>query len=224
MVPAWRVNSVFVGAVRELEDDGSPTGIYKSPIAGPVHLDRTGLEGDVQADRVNHGGPERALNHYPAEHYDHWRARFPERAADFRPGVLGENLSTRGIAEPDVRVGDVFTLGSATLQVSQPRQPCWKIARRLGLPNLAREVVSAGRAGWLYRVLEPGAVAPGDELALAEPAAHGLTLERLWALQAARRPDPAQREAMATLAALPELADSWRRRFASRLEWLRRNG
>jgi len=223
MTASWTADAVYAGALRELEDDGGPTGIYKTPVAGPVHLGREGLAGDVQADRRHHGGPERALNHYPADHYPGWRERFPERAGAFAPGVLGENLSTRGLTEADVRVGDVFRLGDAVIQVSQPRNPCWKIGRRLGLRELPRAVVETGRAGWLYRVLEPGEIAPGDELTLEARAPHGITLARLWAVQGRHRPDAEARETMAELAALPELAPVWRQRFASRLAWLLRN-
>lgn len=220
VITAWQIETLFAGGIRELEDDGSPTGIYKTPVRGTAYLDYEGLAGDAQADLKHHGGPERALNHYPADHYSHWRERFPARSAAFVPGVLGENLSTHGVTEAEVRVGDVFQLGTATIQISQPRQPCWKIARRLGLPKLARDVADSGRAGWLYRVLEPGKVAAGDDLRLIEVADHGITLARLWTLQATRRPGPEDREIMVTLARLPTLAQEWRRRFASRLEWL----
>lgn len=214
-----RTHGLFVGQLRQLPGVGSLTGLYKTPVDGPLWLSATGLEGDVQADRANHGGPERALNHYPAEHYPHWRDVFPERADEFTAPALGENLSTTGLTEADVRAGDVFALGGARIQISQPRNPCYKIARRMQLRSLAREVALAGRSGWLYRVLEPGRVSPDDDLELLDPADHGVTLAALWSLRNDRRP---ALDLLERMARLPGLADSWREVYASKLETFRR--
>lgn len=215
-LPPIPVEQLFTGTVRALENDGSDTGLYKLPVDEPRWLSADGVAGDVQADREHHGGPHRALNHYPAEHYGHWRGVFADKAGAFRPGVLGENISTMGLTETDVAVGDVFRLGEATIQVAQPRQPCWKIARRLDIPQLARDVAVSGRAGWLYRVLEPGHIAPGDRLERIERADHGISLAELWTIQATSRPDATQTEQIVVLAGLEALAPEWRQRLVSR--------
>ncbi len=163
---AANVAQLFAGTLRELEDDGALTGIYKSPVKQALQLSKNGLDGDFQADRKHHGGLERALNHYPAEHYGHWRSLFPKRAGEFVPGMFGENLSTHGLTEENVCIGDAFRLGEALIQVSQPRAPCWKLSRNLGLPDLAKRVAQDGLSGWLYRVIEPGRVAAGDAIIL----------------------------------------------------------
>lgn len=213
---AATVDAVYVGALGRLAHDGAATGIDKRAVADARWLDADGIAGDVQADRQAHGGPERALNHYPAEHYDIWRRRYPGYEAAFVPSVLGENISTRGMTEADVGVGDIFTLGEATIQIAQPRQPCWKIGARVGIAGLARTVANEGRAGWLYRVLEPGHIRAGDRLVRIERAAHGITLADMWTLQAGRRPDANQRRLLLTLAELPTLAPDWRKRMAAR--------
>lgn len=209
---------LFVGDLRQLPGVGSLTGMFKQQAGKPVALATNGLDGDRQADRTHHGGPERALNHYPAEHYDHWRQEYPDLADQFEPGLLGENLSTCGMTEADVHAGDVFRLGTACIVITQPRYPCYKIAKRTGIRNFAQVVAQTGRSGWLYRVAEPGEVAPDDVPTRIETAAHGFTLARLWSV----RNDPApDLDEMAALAELPPLAETWRQAYRSRLEYLR---
>ncbi len=224
VAPQVTIDALFTGTLAVLENDGATTGLYKQPVNAPRWLGAQGIAGDVQADRKHHGGPQRALNHYPAEHYAYWQGVFTNRKDAFVPGVLGENISTTGLTEADVGVGDVFTLGQATIQIAQPRQPCWKIARRLDVPKLARDVATSGRSGWLYRVLEPGFIAPGDTLERVERAAHGISLAEIWRLQATHRPDADQIEQLALLAGLDALAPSWRQRLASRQQQLKENG
>lgn len=214
------ITGVYQGQVRPMDGDGRPTAIYKVPVREAVAVDDAGLEDDHQGDARAHGGPDRALSHYPAEHYAIWAELYPDAASLLGPGVLGENISTNGLTERNVRVGDVFRMGTAVVEVSQPRQPCWKISQRLEVPDLAREVASTGRSGWLYRVLEPGYLGPGDVAERVDTAAHGITLADMWAIHNSTRPSIEDLEA---LAELDVLADSWRRRFAQRLDWLRRH-
>lgn len=215
-IGAIAVDQLFTGTIRPLENDGADTGLHKSPVTEPRWLDSDGVADDMQADLQNHGGPHRALSHYPADHYPFWQARFVEKADAFIPGVLGENISTTGITEADVSVGDIFTLGEVTIQLAEPRQPCWKIARRLNVPKLARDVAACGRAGWFYRVLESGHIAPGDRLERIERADHGISLAELWSIQATPRPDANQMERMAILAELNTMSPSWRQRLSNR--------
>ena len=210
----YRLDQIFIGTPALLPD-GSPSAIYKQPVAGPIAVTADGLAGDDQADPDNHGGPERALHHYPIGHYAFWNARLapPEPLA---PGVLGENLSIDGLTEADVHVGDVFTLGTARLQLSQPRWPCWKPGARLSIKPMARELITQGRAGWFYRVLAAGEIAPGDTLARSETADHGITLARLWQLKNTTEPDAAMREEIAFMIDYAALAPDWRDRLRKR--------
>jgi MOSC domain-containing protein YiiM len=210
------VDALFVGGVGVLANGGAASGIDKRAVADARWLDESGVAGDEQADHVHHAGPHRALHHYPAEHYPFWRAHYPGFDAAFVPGVLGENISTRGITEADVCVGDVFTLGTAVIELAQPRQPCWKIDARLGIAGLMRAVITAGQAGWFYRVLEPGQIRAGDRLTRIERAGHGITLAAIWALANCRQPNADQSRRLALLADLPALAPSWRRRLTAR--------
>ena len=141
------------------------------------------------------------------------------------PGAFGENIATAGLTEDGPAIGDVFALGTAVVEVSQGRQPCWKLNERFGRPDMARLVQSSGRTGWYYRVLRPGIVAPGDRLTLLERTAPDWTLARIWR---AFYIDPLNRAELAGIAALERLADGWRAHAARRLEsnrvedWTRR--
>jgi len=214
----WPAVGLYEGRPRPYHD-GARSSICKAPIECAVWLGESGLEADEQADRVHHGGPDRALCHYPAEHLGFWRERLPESADVFVPGMLGENLSTHGLAEADVAVGDVFRLGDAVLQITQPRQPCWKVNRRCGVDDLSRRMVAARRTGWLYRVLEPGWVAPGAVLHRADVAAGAPSLTALWDITLDA---DATAELLRDAAAAPALAAAWQLRLTSRADWLAR--
>ena len=212
-----RIDAVFVGTLRPLPPEGQQTGMFKMPVAGPVVAEREGLAGDMQADLRVHGGPEKAVHYYPAEHYAALAARVPALAGVLIPGVLGENLSGRGLTEDSVCIGDVFAIGTCRLQVSQPRQPCWKISHRLGHEPMSRVIADAGLTGWYFRVLEAGEIAAGDGIECAERPAPGLTLARLWTARLAHRPDPAE---LRCLAAAPGLNPDWVTRLVERAAWL----
>lgn len=217
-LPLVRVDAVFVGGISVLPEEGHLTGIYKQPADRALFLGREGLQGDHQADRRNHGGPERALNHYPAEHYAFWAEELPAYADCFVAGAVGENVSTTGLTENTVHIGDTFRLGRAVIQVSQPRSPCFKLNHRFEIPDFSRRAADAVRVGWLYRVLEPGEIAPGDQLVLLERATPSVSVARLWRTFLARS---AQAEALEALAALQTLAPVYRERFRMRAQWVR---
>src|SRR5947209_8442554 len=130
------------------------TAIFKDPVAGRVPLRRLNIDGDAQADLTVHGGPDKAVYAYPSEHYDYWREVLPGR--DLPPGVFGENLTTEGLDERSVSIGDEFRVGSARLVVTQPRQPCFKLGLRFGDPAMVRRFVEAGRPGIYFAVAEEG--------------------------------------------------------------------
>ena len=160
-----RLVSVNVGVPREIGTRrGQPirSGIVKQPVtADTLYLDFTNLEGDRQADLRVHGGPDKAVYAYPVEHLAVWN---DELGVQFGPGTFGENLTTEGWLESDVRIGDVWVWGDARMQVTQPRQPCYKLATITGRPEIIKRLVANGRTGWYLRVLEPGRVPIGGPI------------------------------------------------------------
>ncbi|UDF30708.1 UNVERIFIED_ORG: MOSC domain-containing protein [Roseateles sp. XES5] len=217
--------SLRIGGVAPLGARAAPSGIAKSAVHAPLALSRTGLAGDRQGDPVRHGGPEKAVHHYPFDHYAPWASDLGPHPLLDGPGAFGENLSTSGLTEETVAVGDVFRLGTALVEVSQGRQPCWKLNERFARADMARLVQSTGRTGWYYRVLEAGIVAPDDSLTLQERRAPDWTLARIWRTFYI---DPLNRTELAGIAALDRLAEGWRNHAARRIEinrvedWTRR--
>jgi MOSC domain-containing protein YiiM len=188
------------------------TGFYKEPVAGPVWLGATKLVGDGQADLGNHGGPDKAVNAYPSEHYPIWSAELGFELSPF--GAFGENFSLQGLSESGVSIGDVYAVGEAIVQVSQPRQPCWKLARRWRIKDLAARVQQTGRTGWYFRVLQEGHVAAGNELQLQARPHPEWTVALANDVMHHRRDDHAAAEA---LAACPALSASWRDSLLQRI-------
>lgn len=158
------IRSIQVGLPHEYQperrDDPSrqpwSTGILKRPVRGPIRLRQQNLEGDGQADLIHHGGPDKAVCVYPSEHWSHWSGILPPQ--QLSGGEFGENFTLEGLTEADVCIGDVFSVGSALVQISQPRQPCWKLARRWQVKDLAVQIQQTGFTGWYFRVLQEGLV------------------------------------------------------------------
>jgi MOSC domain-containing protein YiiM len=219
LIAAITVDGLYAGQVAQLAGDSRSSAIVKIAVSGARLLTAEGLAGDAQADRRAHGGGGKALHHYPAEHYARLAAAFPD-AQHLAPGGLGENLSTRGITEEDICIGDVFRLGGARIQVSQPRTPCWKIDRRTACEGVAAFIAEHGLAGWYYRVLEPGEVAAGDRLEHIERAADAVTLAEFWRVIRAPRPPV---DALLRLAHASGLDAEWTGKLTQRVEWLRNN-
>ena len=173
--------SVNVSKPKEIAARGRSvtTGIFKEPVAGRVRLGRLNLEGDGQADLRVHGGPDKAVYAYPFEHYDYWERELGR--SDLAYGQFGENLTVEGMLEDVVHIGDVFKVGSALLQITQPRSPCYKLGIRMGSSGFPKRFMASGRPGFYLRVLEEGDMGAGDpiELARADP-------ERLSVLEASR--------------------------------------
>lgn len=129
------------------------SGFFKEPVSHPVVARKTGLEGDGQADLKVHGGPDKAINVYPADHFPYWKE---DIGIDFPNGAFGENFTTLGALEHEVSIGDIFTAGEVSLQITQPREPCWKLARRWKTKDLSARVERTGKTGWYFRVLLEG--------------------------------------------------------------------
>ncbi len=157
--------NVFTGKVREY-DGSRPSAIAKVQVDGELTLTELGLAGDEQAEKKIHGGPERALCHYPREHYQYWITEFPEQADLFVAPAFGENLSTEGLTEKNVFIGDIFRWGDALIQVTQPRSPCFKLNFHFGINDMSARLQSAGKTGWLYRVVLAGQVSADAPLEL----------------------------------------------------------
>ena len=156
-----------------------PSAFRKHRLEGRVVVGRLGLGGDEQADLTVHGGPEKAVYAYAAEHYEAWANEFPEHRGQFVAGGFGENLTIEGMLESDLCVGDVHRIGSALLQVCQPRQPCFKLALFFDDSRMVKAMVRSGRAGWYYRVLEDGQMEAGDAIHLTERPHPSFSFERL---------------------------------------------
>lgn len=185
--------------------------VVKQPLAGAGIVHADGLVGDEQADRTNHGGPGKALLVYASEHY----AEPASPAFGLPVGSLGENVSTRGLVETDVRIGDVFSLGGTLLQVSQPRRPCFKMAARHGLRQLPVQMQDAGHTGYYLRVLVPGEVAAGQPMVLQRRAAHGVTVAEVNRVLNVDKRDMAG--AAFVLTAGADLPEAWRLTLEQRL-------
>lgn len=200
-----RVLSVNVGLPRSVEWGGRTitTGIFKKPVAKPVLLEPLNFVGDRQADLTVHGGPDKAVYAYDAAHYDHWRQQL-ERD-DWAPGLFGENLTTEGLLESEVRIGDLFRVGTARLRAVQPRFPCYKLNVRFDSPGMTRHFAKAGRTGIYFRVVEPGVVQAGDDIELIEAANTDITIQTIAQIVLNRKADASL---LADVVALPHLPDS----------------
>jgi MOSC domain-containing protein YiiM len=212
-----RVVSVNVGLPRQVFWRGKrvTTGIYKEPVDRGIALRRLNLDGDRQADLRVHGGPEKAVYAYSSEFYELWSRERPELA--FGPGTFGENLTTEGLLDDDVSVGDRFRVGAAELVVTQPRLPCFKLGIRMRREEFVLEFLERGLLGFYLGVASPGRVAAGDSIVplRRDPREFGVTeVARLFAVD---RDDVAGLRRAAGLDVLPE---SWRDYFRKRLDVL----
>jgi MOSC domain-containing protein YiiM len=187
------------------------TGFYKEPVPGPVALTRTHIVGDGQADLVNHGGPDKAVLAYSAEHYTGWRTELD--LPDMPHGGFGENLTIAGLTETEVCIGDIWRAGEVLFDVSQPRQPCWKLARRWEIKDLPARVIAMGRSGWYLRVRQEGRLAVGTEFELVERPNPEWSVARATDVLYHRRNDA---ELSRELAYVRELSISWRETLLQR--------
>jgi MOSC domain-containing protein YiiM len=181
------------------------SGIYKDAVGERLRLTADGFPGDEQADLTVHGGPDKAVCCYPSEHFGHWRATIHP---DIDDGAFGENLTLAGLTEHDAHIGDTYTLGDdgAVVQVSQPRGPCYKVGVRWSSKTLVRLMGEDLRAGFYFRVLEPGTVGTGDTLTLADRVSD-VTVAEVLRVTYRDRHDV---DAMRRVHAVPELAEQWR--------------
>lgn len=180
---------------------------------GPVQILAEGLAPDEQADRTVHGGPEQALHLYPLDHHAFWRGVIGDHPALDEPGGFGSNLAVTGLTEDQVHIGDRFACGTALIEVSRPRAPCWKIEHRFGHKGMVAAVIRTGRCGWYFRVIETGEVAAGDSLERVAIGAGEWSVARVFRALTVGK---ATREELAQLADLPALSPYLRAKAAAK--------
>lgn len=189
------------------------TGIFKQPVSGPVQLRTLNLDGDRQADLSVHGGPYKAVYAYPSEHYDHWRQQLP--GVDLPWGMFGENLTTTGLSEHELHIGDRLQIGSALVMVRQPRMPCYKLAAKFQRDDIIERFLHSARSGFYFSVEQEGEVSEGDSLEFLSRDSDGITIAEMNRLFVKDKYDRNLLQKAMNTSALPE---DWREYFAPRLE------
>jgi MOSC domain-containing protein YiiM len=202
-----QIAGLFIGQLATIGPDKTATGIYKFPSQQLHEITEIGLSGDIQVDKRVHGGPEKAIYHYPADHYALFKQALPHLSDSFTPGSIGENISTHGLLDSEVHIGDTFRLGSAIVQVSQPRRPCWKINQKYGNAHIAPFMMSEAISGWYYRVLETGQLKTGDPIEFLERLDDSVSVAQIWQIFIDRLERKAHRE---PIPKIPGLSDEWR--------------
>lgn len=209
------IRQLRAGSLTKLAGTDTQTGIYKQE-TDTAYLSTDGLNNDQQGDTRHHGGTEKALHHFASDHYARLRKTLPGPAAEHcMPGAFGENLVTEGLTEADVCVGDTYELGDAVIQVSQPRQPCWRLNLRFGIPDMSQRLQKSLRTGWYYRVLQPGQISKDDSLVLKERPHENWPLSRVLSVLYENTMDE---EALTSMAALNEISPNLRHLALQRLE------
>jgi MOSC domain-containing protein YiiM len=188
------------------------TGIFKQPVSGPVQLRTLNLDGDRQADLTVHGGPYKAVYAYPLEHYDYWRKEL--HGKDLPWGMFGENFTTTGLSEEELRIGDRLQIGSAVLLVRQPRMPCYKLAAKFQRNDMIERFLHSGRSGFYFSVEQEGEVAAGNSVKFLSRDSDGITIAEMNRLVASDRYNRNLLQKAMNTSALPE---HWREYFAPRL-------
>ena len=183
--------------------------IDKKPVTGPVVIRSFGIEGDMVADTRHHGGPDMAVHLYPGDHYAEWDAWLGGHDLLQGPAAFGENLMTTGLTESDVLIGDRFRFGEALIEVSQARQPCWKIEHRFQRKGMVKRIIMTHQCGWYFRVLEEGSAQPGMTLRKVEDGHDGWSVARLFAKLYDPKARPTRAE-LGEIASLDRLCDLWR--------------
>lgn len=207
--------SINVGQPREVHWQGKTvtTGIFKEPVSGPVRLRPLNLEGDRQADLTVHGGVDKAIYIYPAEHYDYWRGELPDMQLPW--GMFGENFTTKGLLEDQVNIGDRFRIGTAELMVTQPRLPCYKLGLKFGRVDMVKRFLASRRTGFYLAVLQEGDVKAGDVIELVSRDENNVTVADIVRLYAFQKDDVATMWRAMQVEALPA---GWVDYFQGQLE------
>jgi MOSC domain-containing protein YiiM len=207
--------SMNVGLSRKVLFNGHiiTTAIFKDPVKRPIMLRKLNLDGDKQADLTVHGGVDKALCSYPAEHYDYWRKQFPNM--DLIWGMFGENFTTEGLMEDAVNIGDQFQIGSAKLVATQPRMPCYKLGVRFGRMDVIRRFMASRRPGIYFKVLQEGQVEAGDKIKIIRKDENNVTVKDIVRLYVR---DDEDIETMRRATKIESLPEGWRYEFEQKIE------
>ena len=210
-----RVVSVNVGMPREIATKMGPvtTGIFKDPVAGEITVRRLNLDGDAQADLKAHGGVDKAVYGYPIEHYDYWRREFPDKEMPF--GTFGENLTTEGLLEAELSIGDRLKVGTAVLTVTQPRMPCYKLALKFQRDDMIKRFLASGKSGFYFSVEQEGAVSAGSPVEILSRDNHKVRVPDITRLYLSHEPDE---ELLQRAVSVPALPRSWKNYLLERSE------
>ena len=210
-----KIISVNVGLPRLVLRDYEPvsTGIFKEPVAGRVMMRTLNLDGDRQADLSVHGGPQKAVYVYPSEHYDFWKQELPDM--DLPWGVFGENLTTTGLFETEINIGDKFRVGTGEVMVTQPRMPCFKLGIRFERTDMLKRFLMSERSGFYLSVLKEGEIGAGDEFQLLKKNTSGVRVVDITRLFSS---DKGNVDLMRRAIATEGLTESWREYFIEQLE------
>src|SRR5919202_5115157 len=212
-----KVLSINVGLPRKVLFNGQTitTAIFKDPVKHPIMVRKLNLDGDKQADLTVHGGVDKAIYAYPAEHYDYWRKQFPD--IDLTWGMFGENFTTEGLMEDTVNIGDQFQIGSAELVATQRRMPCYKLGVRFGRMDVIRRFLASGRPGIYLRVLKEGEVQLGDKINIIRRDENNVTVKDIVHLYITR--DHADNiETMRRAIKIRDLPEGWKCEFQHNIE------
>jgi MOSC domain-containing protein YiiM len=214
-----KVLSVNVGLPRKVLFNGQTitTAIFKDPVKGPIMLRKINLDGDKQADLTVHGGVDKAVYSYPAEHYDYWRKQYPN--IDIVWGMFGENFTTQGLMEDTVNIGDQVQIGSAKLVATQPRMPCYKLGVRFGIMEIIRRFLSSGRPGIYFKVLKQGEVKTDDKIEIIEKDKNNVTVKDIVRLYI-NRDHIDNIETMRRAIKISALPEGWKYEFQQNIEQL----
>jgi MOSC domain-containing protein YiiM len=210
-----KVVSLNVGLPRDVIWKGRTvtTGIFKEPVTHRILMRALNLDGDAQADLSVHGGVDKAVYGYPSEHYPFWKEQIPGQ--DMPWGMFGENLTTAGLMEDEVNIGDHFRIGSAEIVVTQPRTPCYKLAMKFGRDDMIKRFLISGKSGFYFSVLKDGEVGPGDKIELIQRHKDNITVADILRLYVT---DKSNTELMRRASKLESLGKSWREYFSHQLE------
>jgi MOSC domain-containing protein YiiM len=209
-----KLASISVGRPRDVQwrGRGVQTSIFKTPVSHRVLVMHGNVEGDQQSDLSVHGGPEKAVYAYPAEHYHFWRNELPH--AEMPWGAFGENFTTEGLLENDVWIGDRYRVGTAELVVTQPRMPCYKLELRFGQPGMVKRFLQSRRSGFYLAVEREGDVGAGDAIERLARGEKALTVADVVTLYAT---DSADQSLLQSASEHPSLPAAWREHFRKRL-------
>jgi MOSC domain-containing protein YiiM len=208
-----KILSLNVGSPRTVNFRGQKvtTGIFKEPIKGRINLRRLNLDGDKQADLTVHGGVDKAVYSYPAEHYDYWKKHLSRIELPW--GMFGENFTTEGLLEDQVNIGNEYQIGSATLAVTQPRMPCYKLGIKFGRMDIIKQFMNSKKTGFYFKVLKEGDVEVGDTIDLIKNDKNNVTVLDIMRVANGEEDIDVMQRAIK----IETLAEGWKQEFSDKL-------